>query len=74
MQEAKLEGKAAAVEATNACLQRLYLPDMQYGDLQHLNPELTRASDTALRRASEVAYSRLQAAAASLGSCSDAIR
>ena len=73
-QEAKLEGKAAAVDATNLCLQRLYLTDMHFGAVDDLNPLLVQAADVALCRDCETAHSRLQAAVSSLQSCSDAIR
>ena len=74
VQEAKLDGKAAAVEATNAYLQLLFLTEMQFGALEQLNPELTAASDWALRCSRDAAHSRLQNAADMLQTCADNMR
>ena len=62
------------MEATNAYLQRLYLPDMQFGSLAQLDPELTRVADVALCRTCEAACARLRAAASALEACADALR
>ena len=62
------------MEATNAYLQRLYLPDMQFGSLDQLNPELTGVADVALCRTCAAACNRLHDAAAALEACADALR
>ncbi len=62
------------MEATNAYLQRLYLPEMQFGSLDQLNPELTCVADVALCCTCDSAYNRLRAAASALEACADALR